>query len=272
MEGDIKKPRRLRVFEEITKISKTAEPITRQLEIFTDQPQKLVQEISQFWDIQNLEIRSSSLVVYFFDLRHAENARSELSQKFKVKCLNYEGVDYVALLQTSYNHPSVTKIVESCGDIIGNQIVGNYIFIKYYDTRSVIRVSQELKALEDEPPKFCENIFHDNPLLPQNESLCVSSGSAVQSPMITMSTAESSREGSEDRRRPKKRPLDEDEKSFYIINIDAVERGEDQRTTVMIRNIPNKYTQKMLLQTIDKKLAGSYDFFYLPIDFKVIFT
>lgn len=50
--------------------------------------------------------------------------------------------------------------------------------------------------------------------------------------------------------------------SFLLIE------GEDKRTTLMIKNIPNKYTQKMLLTTIDEKFRGTYDFFYLPIDFK----
>jgi hypothetical protein len=44
--------------------------------------------------------------------------------------------------------------------------------------------------------------------------------------------------------------------------------GKDGRTTLMIKNIPNKYTQKMLLATIDESFRGTYDFFYLPIDFK----
>lgn len=44
--------------------------------------------------------------------------------------------------------------------------------------------------------------------------------------------------------------------------------GEDQRTTIMIRNIPNKYTQQMLLESIDQCMEQRYDFFYLPIDFK----
>ena len=44
---------------------------------------------------------------------------------------------------------------------------------------------------------------------------------------------------------------------------------KDKRTTFMIKNIPNKYTQKMLLQKINENHKDKYDFFYLPIDFKV---
>jgi len=36
----------------------------------------------------------------------------------------------------------------------------------------------------------------------------------------------------------------------------------------MIKNIPNKYDQPLLLQTINKNHHDKFDFFYLPIDFK----
>ena len=37
----------------------------------------------------------------------------------------------------------------------------------------------------------------------------------------------------------------------------------------MIRNIPNKYTQDKLLETLDsEEQAGRYDFLYLPMDQK----
>ncbi|XP_057950020.1 protein MEI2-like 4 isoform X2 [Malania oleifera] len=59
-----------------------------------------------------------------------------------------------------------------------------------------------------------------------------------------------------------------DSKKQYELDIDRIVRGEDNRTTLMIKNIPNKYTSKMLLATIDERHRGTYDFIYLPIDFK----
>lgn len=38
-------------------------------------------------------------------------------------------------------------------------------------------------------------------------------------------------------------------------------------TTVMLRNIPNRYTRDMLIEQLDKGFEKQYDFVYLPIDF-----
>ncbi|KAL4575561.1 hypothetical protein LXL04_022408 [Taraxacum kok-saghyz] len=54
----------------------------------------------------------------------------------------------------------------------------------------------------------------------------------------------------------------------YQLDLDKIVSGEDTRTTLMIKNIPNKYTSKMLLAAIDETHTGTYDFVYLPIDFK----
>ncbi|OMJ76635.1 hypothetical protein SteCoe_23979 [Stentor coeruleus] len=111
---------------------------------------------------------------------------------------------------------------------------------------------------------------------PENPSKSISFDSSSEffpgfsnnSPLLSISTQESSREEFEERRKPKKRPLAPNEKDLYIIKIQAIKLNQDTRTTIMIKNIPNKYTQKMLLQAIDKKFYGTYDFLYLPIDFK----
>ncbi|KAF8060053.1 ML1 [Scenedesmus sp. PABB004] len=55
---------------------------------------------------------------------------------------------------------------------------------------------------------------------------------------------------------------------LFALDVDRILSGEDKRTTLMIKNIPNKYTQKMLLGTIEEQFKGTFDFFYLPIDFK----
>jgi hypothetical protein len=54
----------------------------------------------------------------------------------------------------------------------------------------------------------------------------------------------------------------------FDVNINAILEGVDQRTTLMIRNIPNKYSQKIMLRLVDLRFKDKYDFFYLPIDYK----
>ncbi|PKI69104.1 hypothetical protein CRG98_010573 [Punica granatum] len=54
----------------------------------------------------------------------------------------------------------------------------------------------------------------------------------------------------------------------FQLDLSKIISGEDTRTTLMIKNIPNKYTSKMLLASIDENHQGTYDFLYLPIDFK----
>mmetsp|Transcript_26758 Transcript_26758/g.56702 ORF Transcript_26758/g.56702 Transcript_26758/m.56702 type:complete len:308 (-) Transcript_26758:95-1018(-) len=45
--------------------------------------------------------------------------------------------------------------------------------------------------------------------------------------------------------------------------------GSETRTTVMIRNLPNNYSQQMLLELLDGEgFLGMYDFVYLPMDFQ----
>ena len=57
------------------------------------------------------------------------------------------------------------------------------------------------------------------------------------------------------------------EKKFEpIVDIKKVLTFEDKRTTIMIKNIPNKFTREKLLEFIDKNFEGTYDLFILPKD------
>mmetsp|Transcript_47946 Transcript_47946/g.104296 ORF Transcript_47946/g.104296 Transcript_47946/m.104296 type:complete len:529 (-) Transcript_47946:101-1687(-) len=47
-----------------------------------------------------------------------------------------------------------------------------------------------------------------------------------------------------------------------------VSEGPVGYTTVMLRNIPNKYTREMLVKQLNQDFRGEFDFVYLPIDFK----
>ena len=53
---------------------------------------------------------------------------------------------------------------------------------------------------------------------------------------------------------------------MYILK--QVIQEVDTRTTIMIKNIPNKFDQRMLLSMIAENYKNKYDFLYLPIDFQ----
>jgi hypothetical protein len=56
------------------------------------------------------------------------------------------------------------------------------------------------------------------------------------------------------------------QKQRYYLDVYRILSGKDKRTSLMIRNIPNKYNQTMLTQELDERHKGYYDIIYLPID------
>jgi hypothetical protein len=53
----------------------------------------------------------------------------------------------------------------------------------------------------------------------------------------------------------------------YEINIKKILTFEDKRTTLMIRNIPNKFTKDNFLYLFNKEFEGKFNCFLLPTDF-----
>ena len=58
-----------------------------------------------------------------------------------------------------------------------------------------------------------------------------------------------------------------DTKEKQIINLEDIARGIEKRTTVMIRNIPIKYTTKVLEKELEY-FNGKFDCLYIPFDYE----
>ncbi|KAK9684355.1 hypothetical protein RND81_10G204400 [Saponaria officinalis] len=114
---------------------------------------------------------------------------------------------------------------------------------------SLTRASEVLKNAALQSPQQMSHMFHERNSM---NSLPTSFGSPSERV----------------RSRRNETNLSHSDRKHYELNIDRILRGDDSRTTLMIKNIPNKYTSKMLLATIDEHHRGKYDFVYLPIDFK----
>ncbi len=54
----------------------------------------------------------------------------------------------------------------------------------------------------------------------------------------------------------------------FKINLENIIIGKDRRTTLMLRNIPNKYTLQNLVDEINPLFLGKYDYINLPIDYE----
>ena len=62
-------------------------------------------------------------------------------------------------------------------------------------------------------------------------------------------------------------PIPDSEKEKNKINLNDILENKDLRTTLMIKNIPNKYTLSSFLEEINEYFKDTYDIFYLPIDY-----
>lgn len=65
----------------------------------------------------------------------------------------------------------------------------------------------------------------------------------------------------------KQRNTPAEERAKYIINLEKIINETDQRTTLMIKNIPRHIIQSYLMDIINVKFKNLFNFFYLPIDF-----
>jgi hypothetical protein len=63
-------------------------------------------------------------------------------------------------------------------------------------------------------------------------------------------------------------PKGRQERAQTAVIPEKIRSGDDVRTTVMIRNIPNKVDAEEFKKILDRSVRGKYDFSYLRIDFQ----
>jgi len=65
------------------------------------------------------------------------------------------------------------------------------------------------------------------------------------------------------------KPQTKEEYHDFKVDLINIIIGKDKRTTIMLRNIPNKYTLQNLVDEINSLFLGKYDYINLPIDYEV---
>ncbi len=287
---------RLQVFESITETFN--QPPSRLLCVSYCLQDPIFCEIAEvlrtFGPLQELVEKQvvGEVLARYFDLRHTKRAAWLLSPYARVNFLPDEASDCIAVSSKEYSeNEAVEQVFSRTEDILAIKRVGVFLVAQFFDVRTAALAVEKLVQLGVSAtltPSGLENPYSDtsddssynskyqtgsthhqgesigsditlaSPYLHPSSSFCSGSSSSY---------AESSSED-QPRRKPRKKPMDEDERALYALDPQKILDGLDTRTTIMIKNIPNKYTQQMLLMTIDKHFASTYDFFYLPIDFK----
>lgn len=213
-------------------------------------------------DFSHVQVDQVVLVTYF-DLRAARKALLELRSDFKLlePDTSYDSSsarsvrikrDSNLSLDDTMNALSVYGEIERISFSGTDQLV-----IEFFDTRGPIAVMTAISSSSGNStvssssysrPSIGGEARKANYSDPPVCMLSVPSSTACSSVLVADTSANSATE--------------------FDIKIEAVEAGREKRTTLMIRNIPNKYTQKVLLRLIDLMFKDKYDFFYLPIDYK----
>lgn len=123
-------------------------------------------------------------------------------------------------------------------------------------------------------------LFTTNPLSTQNTNTLNSSNSNTNSkslsfvansknPTILKSNTINNYENIKPTIEDSKFTYNKDEPLDHKINLENILIGKDKRTTIMLRNIPNKYTLQNLVDEVNSTFLGKYDYINLPIDYEV---
>ena len=136
---------------------------------------------------------------------------------------------------------------------------------------------------EEKKTKEEENIKNDDSLLNKTSSINTSSittnydSKSFESNSINSISDSSLSENSNNNQIKENKKNEQNEKNKQkekekidekdmTLEINKVISMEDKRTTIMIKNIPNRFNKDLLLSIINQNFKGTYDLFILPTD------
>ena len=235
--------------------------------------EELLAIVSRYGPVQCLDLQDLTFgrgIVSYYDLRHSLAAFQGLSQSWDcvyLPALPYpEYTDFLVFQDyASHTVEDIVGMMEDFGEVRGYMAAGSLICIQFYDTRAQAKAYMELIKLAW--LEHYEDVIDTEELVfKEIERKCEHRAVTV---MENRSDSTTSSPGSmPDSIADTKPEVEISASPSFVICLADILADKDPRTSVMIKNIPNKYSQQLLLDTIDKDFRGKYDFFYLPIDFK----
>lgn len=220
----------------------------------------IVSSLVQFGEIMRIDMNhfqyDSTIIVCFFDIRAAASARnsllndpdsafSRISEVGQPCTLEREVrvVGFVNTDQVSNCNDLLLSVFSRFGEVETISRTGSGSFIvTFFDSRSPLAVFATLFPERPEPHSFT-----------------VSSEELIQLLIA----------GSETRLMSKPSKSNESASSFeFAVDLSSLESGSENRTTVMIRNIPRKMSQSTIVDIVRFSLGKEdiFDFIYLPMD------
>ena len=199
--------------------------------------------LEKFGDLHVLDtqqLAQTIVLVSYYDLRNAKSAYFALSQRYETSYIPDPPFEEFSDILTVYIEPQSLNLIKELLDqgSYANFISSTVVTYKYYDLRVIWNHLALIYSLKK--PKISRSTDCSVFELEDKENL---------RPNIN----------------PRKNP---ENLTKFVIDLKAIANEYDTRTTLMIKNIPNKYTQAMLLETLNRNHSFSFDFLYLPIDFK----
>jgi hypothetical protein len=240
------------------------------------------QLLSQFGEVQHIDVSTlqfdSCVKVSYFDIRVTNLVMQFILDKkvpgmtvsddtsaafpdFPRCSIEDRSIEITGWSMTSRDIPHDTKnlidtIFRRYGEIESITLSGRdtaepHIRVSFFDTRTPLFIHKQLQG---------DTVQISSPVLITSDqviSLMLSVHASSTSGLLNTPL---------DTPRVRRSSIGTTRTSEFSINLRNIESGSDTRTTLMIRSIPRSFTQRKLLDLLESRFAGTFDFVYLPME------